>query len=119
MTPKPLVLVVEDDELQRSLVSILFEECEMEVIECDSAEAAREVLEMEGRDVAMIYADVHLRGDMNGIELAEFARRKFPDLHVIVTSGDLSSKLPPGTTFMPKPWRSLELLCEVERLSRG
>ena len=36
----PLALVVEDDDNQRALLSILLEESEMDVLECDSAEAA-------------------------------------------------------------------------------
>ena len=40
----PLALVVEDDDNQRALLSTLLEESEMEVLECDSAEAAISVL---------------------------------------------------------------------------
>jgi CheY-like chemotaxis protein len=32
----PLALVVEDDDNQRALLSVLLEESEMEVLECDS-----------------------------------------------------------------------------------
>jgi CheY-like chemotaxis protein len=42
---RPLALVVEDDDNQRALLSILLEESEMEVLECDSAEAAISVLD--------------------------------------------------------------------------
>ena len=40
----PLALVVEDDDNQRALLSTLLEKSEMEVLECDSAEAAISVL---------------------------------------------------------------------------
>jgi CheY-like chemotaxis protein len=33
---RPLAIVVEDDDNQRALLSTLLEECEMEVLECDS-----------------------------------------------------------------------------------
>ena len=115
MTEKPTALVVEDDDIQRSMVALLLEECEMNVIECDSGEDAVRVLHENGGELAMIYADVHLPGDMSGIELARLARQKYPDIHVIITSGDLSLKLPPDATFMPKPWRALDLLREAER----
>jgi CheY-like chemotaxis protein len=112
---RPTVLVVEDDDIQRAMVALLLEECEMTVIECDSGEDAALLLQQDGSDLAMIYADVHLPGDMTGIELARLARKRFPGIHVVITSGDLSVDLPHGATFMPKPWRALDLLREAER----
>jgi CheY-like chemotaxis protein len=51
---KPIALVVEDDVLQRELAVVLLEECEMGVIECESAEGALRVLEKMGECVSMI-----------------------------------------------------------------
>ena len=118
MTPKPTALVVEDDDIQRAIVALLLEECEMRVIECDSGEDAAIVLDESGDELAMLFADVHLQGVMSGIELARLARQKYPDIHVVVASGDLTIKLPQGATFMPKPFRPLDILREAER-SRG
>ena len=115
MKARPTALVVEDDDLQRSLVALLLEECEMKVIECDSGEDAALVLQENGNDLSMMYADVHLHGQISGIDLAHLARQKYPDIHVVITSGDLALKLPDGATFMPKPWRPLDLLREAER----
>jgi len=115
MAPKPTALVVEDDDIQRSIVAFLLEECEMEVIECDSGEDAARVLRDSGNDLSMIYADAHLAGEMSGIELAHLARQRFPKVHVVVSSGDLSVDLPRGATFMRKPWRPIDLLREAER----
>jgi len=112
---KPTALVVEDDEIQRSIVALLLEECEMTVIECDNGEDAARVLSDAGHDLSLIYADAHLSGEMSGIELAHLAKQRFPALHVVVSSGDLSVELPHEATFMPKPWRPLDLLREAER----
>ena len=73
---KHTALVVEDDELQRELVSLIFEESEMNVIQCGSAEAAVVVLDKTGRDLTVIFTDVELAGEMSGVELAEIARRR-------------------------------------------
>src|SRR4051812_10721482 len=115
MEPKPAALVVEDDDIQRSIVTLLLEECEMTVIECDSGEDAVRILQDAGHALSMIYADAHLAGEMSGIELAHLAKQRFPNLHVVVSSGDLTVKLPSGAIFMPKPWRPLDLLKEAER----
>jgi DNA-binding NtrC family response regulator len=112
---KPIALVVEDDEMQRQLVSVLLEESEMDVIQCESAEAAELVLEKIGIGVVMLFTDVNLAGRMTGAELATIAAEKYPDLNLVVTSGTHRPALPDSAMFMPKPWRALEILRAAER----
>lgn len=113
---KPTALVVEDDELQREMVAMLLEESEMGVIQCESAEAALLVLEKMGGCLSMMFTDVNLAGRITGIELAHAAKKRFPNMHVIVTSGSgQTMSLPDGAAFMPKPWRPLDVLREAER----
>jgi two-component system, cell cycle response regulator CpdR len=110
-------LVVEDDQIQRSMIAMLLEETDIQVIQCESAEAAELVLERVGGCLCMMFTDVNLAGTMTGAELARKARQRFPDLKVIVTSGRNPPDLPEGTMFMPKPWRALDVVREAE-LSR-
>lgn len=113
---KPIALVVEDDELQRDMVAMLLEECEMAVIQCESAENALDVLDKLGGSLSMMYADVNLSGDMNGVELAQAAATRYPNIHVVVASGNaLPQALPKAVLFMQKPWLPLDLLREAER----
>jgi CheY-like chemotaxis protein len=114
---KHTVLVVEDDQLQRELVSLIFEESDMNVIACMSAEAAAAVLEKAGSDLTMMFTEVDLEGDMSGIELAHIARQRFPDIDVIVTSRQEidETEIPDEALFMQKPWLPLEVLREAER----
>ena len=113
---KPTALVVEDDELQREMVATLLEESEMGVIQCESAEAALLVLDKMGGCISMMFADVNLAGRINGIELAHAAKSRYPNMHVIVTSGTTHKmKLPEGAAFMQKPWRPLDVLREAQR----
>jgi len=112
---KPTALVVEDDADQRELVCALLEECDMDVIQCETAESAEAVLEKVGGDLSMIFTDVNLAGHMSGTELAALAKARFPDMTVIVTSGNAVPTLPAGAMFMQKPWRALDILREAER----
>jgi len=113
---KPIALVVEDDLLQRELAVVLLEESEMEVIQCQSAEGALCVLDEIGGRVSMIFADVNLAGKIDGVELAHFATQRYPNIHIVVTSGfELTKDLPEGTLFMPKPWLPLDVLREAQR----
>jgi two-component system, cell cycle response regulator CpdR len=109
-------LIVEDDPMQREILCLLLEESEVDVIECESAEAAEAVLERAGGSVALMMTDVQLAGNMSGVELAHIARKHNPDMGVIVTSGrPLCEDLPDGAKFWSKPWAALDVIREAER----
>ena len=57
------------------------------MIECTTAEAAELVLSTTGIELRALVTDVHLDGEMTGIELAEYAQTKYPALNVVVMSG--------------------------------
>jgi CheY-like chemotaxis protein len=112
-----MALVVEDDPELRMLVSLVLEQAlDERVVECESAEAAVAVLDECGGDVDVMVTDIELAGVMTGLELAAMARRRFPELNVIVTSGgDKPDALPDNTIFLPKPWRALDLIQRAQR----
>jgi CheY-like chemotaxis protein len=110
---KRIALVVEDDALQRASIVTLLEESEMDVIQCESGEAAELVLEHVGGCLSTLLTDVNLAGTMDGLELAHIAHERFPELRIVVISANPRvSRLPDGTQFIAKPWRPLELLRE-------
>jgi CheY-like chemotaxis protein len=111
---KPTALVVEDDGDQRALVAALLEECDLKVVECETAEAAAVAMEHLRDTLVMIFVDVNLAGHMNGVELASLARQKLPHVSVVLTSGSDVPKIPADTLFMQKPWRALDLLRVAE-----
>jgi DNA-binding NtrC family response regulator len=113
---KPIAVVVEDDVIQREDVAALLEESDMGVVQCDTAEEALRVLETMGDCVSFMFTDIKLGGRIDGVELAHFSAQRYPNIHVIVTSGlALTRRLPEGVRFMPKPWLPLDILREVER----
>ena len=112
------VLVVEDDAELRSLMSTLLEDEQLDIIECESAEAALAIMLIGGREVAMIFADVRLPGVMDGVDLAWEVKLRWPLLPVILTSGhplERIRELPPGVGYMPKPWQPFNVLIAGER----
>ncbi|MBA2399618.1 MAG: response regulator [Bradyrhizobium sp.] len=111
-------LVVEDDPMQREMICLLLEESDMEVIECESAEAAELVLEEAGASLVLMMTDVQLAGHKNGVDLAYVAKKFNPDMDVIVTSGvPLRLELPEGAKFWTKPWAPLDVIREAEKMS--
>lgn len=108
-----LALVVEDDPLQREILSDALKQDNMDVIQCESAEAAELVVARFGVELRLMVTDVELAGEGNGIELATFARKCCPDLRIIVVSGAGRSRLPSDVHFFAKPYRISELLRAV------
>lgn len=108
-------LIVEDDVMQREMLSMLLEESGYQVIQCESAEAATRVLDKSAGALCLMLTDVQLAGRMNGVELAHVARDRNPRLEIVVTSGrPLKQKLPQGVKFWAKPWVPLDVLREAE-----
>ena len=122
MQPEPHVaLIVEDDPDVRDLAAALLEETDLDVVEVESADAALAYLQERGGEVAMMFADVRLPGEMDGVQLAKAACTLWPTIRIVLTSGDpgaVSDDLPDGVTFMPKPWRGLDVLVEAEKAVR-
>jgi len=118
---RSLALVIEADHDKRALISTLLEETEMQVIECDSAEAALAVLHIKGGRVAIAFTDVELAGRLDGIEFAQILKSEFPDVPVIVTSRNPRDpeNLPDTAIYMAQPWRPLDVLIVAERARRA
>jgi len=112
------ILIVEDDAALRSLAAALFEDEQVNTIECESAEAALAVMLIGGQHVALIFADIRLRGVMDGVDLAHEVRLRWPLLPVVLTSGhpldEHMRQFPPGVAYIPKPWQPLNLLVAAE-----
>ena len=112
---RAIALIVEDDAMQRDMISMLLEESHYEVILCETAEEALLVLNRKGRKLSFLMTDINLAGNMSGAELAAIARSRHPALDVVVTSGEpLNGQLPDGVKFWAKPWAALDVLREAE-----
>jgi len=110
---KFIAVIVEDDPIQRIVLADLLKEEGLEVVECASAEAAELVLVATGTELRALVTDVNLAGDMSGVELAQYAKRKFPSLNVVLVSGRSPPYVPQDTRFLMKPYQPEELLAAV------
>jgi DNA-binding NtrC family response regulator len=108
-----VTLVVEDDALQREVIADLLRDNGLEVVECTTAEAAEIVVATTGTELLALVTDVSLAGDMSGLQLAEYAQRKFPHLNVVMIAGAGPPYVPINTRFFLKPYRANDLLDAV------
>ncbi|GBQ11009.1 response regulator [Swaminathania salitolerans] len=100
-----LVLIVEDEALQRISLMDLVEEAGYRVLEAADADQAMDVLERRS-DIRIVMADVDMPGTMDGLGLVGIVRARWPSIDIIVTSGrgiPHSGTIPPRATFLPKP----------------
>jgi CheY-like chemotaxis protein len=110
------ILVVDDDADVLDLTGEVLEEAGYEVIRASGPEPALEVLRGT-RAVHLLLTDIVMPG-LNGLALADEARRLRPDLRVLYTSafvktapfGDGTQGGPSFGTLVNKPWR-LDRLC--------
>jgi len=113
--PKPVVLIVEDEDLIRMIAVDAFLDDGFVVLE---AEHAAEALLIYGSDarVQVLFTDINLPGQLNGIDLAEQLKALDPRLHVIITSAlpILRSVDHLPATFIAKPY-DLEAVCRTAK----
>ena len=80
------VLVVEDDHAVRELCVSILTGLGYRVTEAPDGHAALALLERDGA-VELLFTDVVMPGGMNGQQFVHRARRMFPGIKVVLTSG--------------------------------
>ncbi|HVJ40438.1 MAG TPA: response regulator [Dongiaceae bacterium] len=110
------VLIVEDEPALRSLAGDVAEAAGLAFIEANDAHEAMALLETR-TDIGVVFTDIHLRGSMDGISLAEIVRRRWPWIDLLITSGKViphRHKLPEGSLYFAKPY-DIEKVVEALR----
>src|SRR5215208_3143312 len=92
-----VALIVEDDVLQRECLADLLKSEGLEVVECANGEVAELVLTSTGPELRALVTDIELGGQISGVELAQYAKRRFPGLNVIMVSGRSPPYVPQDT----------------------
>ncbi|HEY3916586.1 MAG TPA: response regulator [Stellaceae bacterium] len=111
------VLVVEDNDLVLELVVEMMKDLGYSVLTAIDARSALWIIQHDDR-IQLLFTDVMMPDQMNGIDLARAARRCRPELKVLLTSGYAgfdSMGEQGGTEFpvLPKPYRRAELARRV------
>lgn len=113
------VLVVEDEPLLRMSAVDLVLALGLEVLEAASADEAIERLEAH-RNVQVIFTDIQMAGTMDGLQLAAYARDRWPPLGLIIVSGahkPLPDHMPEGARFFSKPYDERAIAAALDELT--
>lgn len=112
------VLFVEDEQFVRMIGVDALEEAGYIVLEAGSADEALVMLE-EGDDVHVLFTDIRMPGSMDGLRLASVVHERWPDIRILITSGDTypaREAIPDDGRFLAKPYRFESLSRELDTL---
>lgn len=115
---KPVVLVVDDEPIIRMYAALLVEEAGYLAVEAATADEALAILEQRD-DVRILFTDVEMPGSLNGLQLVEVVREKWPPIGLMVTSGHVRvdpQKLPERARFFRKPYTESEIIRTLKSL---
>jgi signal transduction histidine kinase/CheY-like chemotaxis protein len=119
-----IILVVEDEDEVRMATVETVRELGYDVVEApDGPTALRRLDQMA--DIRLLFTDVGLPGGMNGVQLAEAARQKRPDLLVLFTTGYARDAFARNTQFstgvevLAKPFSDYDLAYKLRDVLDG
>jgi signal transduction histidine kinase/CheY-like chemotaxis protein len=106
------VLLVEDNDEVAALVKEMLDELGFDVLRVASAQAALGAL-ADGRKIDIVFSDIVMPGEMNGLDLAREMRQRMRDLPVVLTSGYAEAAIrdaeAEGLVVLRKPYGLEEL----------
>src|SRR3954452_18883794 len=109
----PVVLVVDDDPDVLPIAVAVLTGMGYSVLESGYAADAPETIRVRP-EIALLFTDIVMPGDMDGFELAHEAKQLRPELQVVYTSG-YTRTIPWGRhgigygPFVQMPWRQAQL----------
>ena len=110
------VLVVEDDPVLQTLVMTMLEDAGVPAIHRANGDDALGYLLDNPGEVAAVFTDIVMPGNMDGLHLAEIIGRHWPQIDVLMTSGRVhpAQTLPHNVSFIPKPWTPDQVLSAMK-----
>jgi len=112
------VLVVEDDESLRNMITTLLESVGYHVLAAATAESAVRILQSLEGTLELLVTDI-LLPDLNGVELAALFKKSRPDLRVLLMSGYTGAfiehykTIDPNVKLLEKPFSRRALLATI------
>lgn len=116
---RPVVLVVEDEPIQRMDAVDLVEDLGFEAVEAASAEAAITILESRP-DIRVVFTDIDMPHGFDGIKLAAAIRDRWPPIEIIIVSGRRRPRpedMPARGAFFAKPYKRHEIAAAMRQMA--
>jgi CheY-like chemotaxis protein len=110
-----IVLIVEDEQILRSMARDILEGCGYQIIEASSGKEALEVWNRQTSRIDLLLTDMVMPDGISGVDLAERLQAGQPRLRVVFTSGYAANEVnrevlaKTRARFLPKPYTRDEL----------
>lgn len=114
----PVILIVDDEPLLRTLAMEVVEDAGFLVLQAADADEAIVLLETNP-GVALLFTDINMPGTMDGLILAHVVRSRWPAIKLLVASGRERLgpyDLPANSCFLAKPYRSEAMITKLRLL---
>ena len=115
------IVLVEDELLIRLSAVEALENAGFAVIEAEHAQAALRVLNLRFASIHLVFTDIHMPGEMDGLRLAHHVSRHWPHVALLIASGEarpLTEELPAGSVFISKPYELEHVAFHAHALTR-
>jgi two-component system cell cycle sensor histidine kinase/response regulator CckA len=117
-----VVVVVDDEEMVRGVITRLLESAGYTVLAADNGEDALAAMQEHHEPVDLVISDIEMP-QMDGLELVAFLRAAYPNLPALLVSGqspqfliDNRHRIDAETHFLAKPFTPATLLGRVKKL---
>lgn len=118
------ILVVEDEEEIRNLAVGLLKSYGYSVLEAENSAEAIDIL-TQNQDIDLLFTDIAMPGEMNGVQLAARALTLYQNLKVLFTTGYTKETVPDydlikeGYPLISKPYQYGDLLQTIRDVLDG
>lgn len=117
------ILLVEDEELIRDIMSESLREAGFDVVSAASGPEALALFDARPHHFSLLVTDFHMPGQMDGSMVAEQIRRQAPSLPVVIVSGRpevfrSSWRTNLNYALLAKPYRPRDLVELAQTLMR-
>jgi two-component sensor histidine kinase/DNA-binding NarL/FixJ family response regulator len=114
----PKVLVVEDEMVLRMRAADIVEDAGFSAVEAVNADEAIAILESRS-DIAVLFTDIQMPGSMDGLKLAHAVHNRWPDIKIILVSGQVKpsdAERPADSHFFGKPLGVETMVAELQAM---
>ena len=113
-----VVLIVEHDELLKSLTADIMEDAGFAALQAGDADEAVAIFESRS-DIAVLLTSITMPSSMDGWDLAHAVCKRWPATKIVIASGKvcpIGHNLPVGSRFFLKPYRAQVMISEIRSL---
>lgn len=110
-----VILVADDEEMIRSLVSLVLTSAGHQVLSAANGLEAVALLRSFSSQIDLVITDLKMPV-MDGFEFVRIIQHDQPDARIMCMTAYSDHPCPPGTTLLPKPFRLDQLREAVDRV---